>query len=171
MNCCRHASVVATIAMAPALRCLARRRPYAPAHTSREGSASQLVITGKRERRGPVERNVVPAPIPDGGICHAICREGHDCPNHRTRKNVVPVMELVDGEGAGNQCRTEDRRIHRRELPHSGVIVGEQFELPVEVQGEENKAGEGGSRVSAWHALERVVDFLRVAGADLPRVV
>lgn len=55
-----------------------------------------------------VQRDVVESEIPDGRIHHSVRAEGEDGPDDGAGETVVPVVELVDGEGARDEGRAED---------------------------------------------------------------
>jgi hypothetical protein len=54
-----------------------------------------------REGRVASQRNVVEPEIPDGGVDHSVRWDGHHGAYDAARNHVVPVVEFVDGEGAG----------------------------------------------------------------------
>lgn len=108
--------------------------------------------------------------IPDRCINHSICAECEHGPDDRAAEAVVPVVELVDGEGAGDEGSGEDWGVDGDQLPHRGVVVSEDLELGIEVEVEEDEAREGGGGVARREGLEAVVDLVAVAGADGVRV-
>lgn len=118
-----------------------------------------------------VEGDVVEAKVPDGSVGHAVGGEGEDDTDGGTSKDVVPVVELVNGERTTDEDGTEDGDVGDDELPHSGVVVGEDLELGVEVEVEVNEASEAGGGVAGGETLEGVVDLLHVSSADLLRDV
>lgn len=113
-----------------------------------------------------VKWEVVGAPVPDGRVHHTIGTEGHDGADDGAGETVVPVVVLVDGEGAGDERRAEDWGVGGDELPHGWVVVGPDLQLGVEVERKEDEARKGGGRVARREALERVVDLGLVACAD-----
>ena len=141
----------------------------APADLPGKRSAAELHIIAatKRERVRPVKRDMVVAPVPDASVDHAVRAERHDGADDGAGNHVVPVVELVDGQRAGDQARAEHGRVHGRQLPESRVVVGEHLELGVQIQSQKNKTRKRSSRVARRHRLERVVDLIRVARADI----
>ena len=127
-----------------------------------ESAGSSAVDEGSVAQHG----NVVEAEVPHRGVDHAVAAEGHEGANDSTSEDVVPVVVLINGEGAADQARAEQRGIDGDELPHGGVVVGEDLELGIEVEVQEDEASEGGGGVTRGHGLERIVDFLPVARAD-----
>ena len=142
-----------------------------PAGLAGEQGVRELGAAGVGEGRAAVQGDVVEAEVPDGGVDHAVRREGHDGPDDGAGEHVVPVVVLVDGQGAADQARAQDRRVDGDQLPHGRVVVGKDLELGVEVEVQVDEAREGGRGVARRHRLERVVDLLGVARADLGRVV
>jgi len=53
------------------------------------------------------EGNVVEAEVPDGGVDHAVGREGHYGTDDGAGEDVVPVVVLVNGECAANSTLRE----------------------------------------------------------------
>lgn len=94
------------------------------------------------------ERNVVEAKVPDGSVHHAICRESEDSTDDTACNNVIPVVKCVDGEGAADESCAEDGGVDGDQFPHTWVVVGEDLEFAIEVERQENKAGEGCSGVA-----------------------
>lgn len=84
--------------------------------------------------------------IPNTSVDHSIGRGGHDGPDDGAGEAVVPVVEFVDGEGAGDEGGAEEGRVQGEELPHGRVVVGEDFELGVEVVVEVEEAWRGAER-------------------------
>lgn len=119
-----------------------------------------------RKRDGPRKRNVIEAEIPYARKRHAERAEGHDGPDDRPGEQIIPMVKLIDGQSARDQTGAEDGRIRRDQLPHGRVVVGEDLEFGVEVEIEEDEAGEGGRGVPGRHRFQGVVDFLLVARAD-----
>lgn len=116
------------------------------------------------------KRDVVEAEVPDGGVDHAVSREGEDGTDDSASKDVVPVVELVDGKSTANEDSTEDGHVGDDELPHSRVVVGPDLQLSVKVEVEEDKAGEAGGCVTGWERLKRVVDLALITCADIALV-
>lgn len=145
----------------------------APANLPGESSAAQLhiVAAAKGERVGPVEGDMVVAPIPDARIHHAVGAESHDGTDNRASEDVIPVVELVNGQGASNQARAEHGGVDGGELPERGVVVGEDLELGVEVEGQEDESRKGSGGVTRRHRLERIINLIRITSADILGVV
>lgn len=114
---------------------------------------------------------MVEAPVPDGRVRHAVSRKGHDSADDGAGHHVVPVVELVNSERTADEHRAEDGRPDDNELPHGRVVVGEDLELGVEVQGQKDEARKGGRRMAAGERLQAVVDLVWVSRADVARVV
>lgn len=143
----------------------------APASLSREDSVGQFrALHGVHKRRASVQGNVVISPVPNGRVGHSVRRKGHHGADDGAGDDVVPVVELVNGEGASDQNGAENGGVDEDELPHGRVVVGEDLELGVEVEVQEDEAGERGRRVATGKGLQAVVDLVWVAGADFPRV-
>lgn len=77
--------------------------------------------------------DVLTAEVPDGSVGHTVSGESHDSTNNGSGENVVPVVELVNGQGPTNEACTEDRSVDGNELPHGRVVVGEDLQLRVQV--------------------------------------
>lgn len=77
-------------------------------------------------------------------------------------------MELIDRQGTGNQAGPQQRHVSDGQLPHGRVIVGENLQLGVQVQVKEDKASKSSSRMAAGHALEGIINLIRITGANLP---
>jgi hypothetical protein len=75
-------------------------------------------------------------------------------------------MILVNSQSTSNKTGSKKWRVERNELPHGGVIVGEDLELSIEIQIQEHETSKSSSRMSRRHRLKRVVDLLLVARAD-----
>jgi hypothetical protein len=118
------------------------------------------------ERCVAQDGNVVEAEIPYRGVHHAVAAECHQGTDDSAGGNVVPVVELVDSQSTANKAGTEEGCVDGNELPHSGVVVGEDLELSVEVEVQKYEAGKGGGSVAAGHGLERVIDLVAVTCAD-----
>lgn len=95
----------------------------APASLVREHGIAQLIGAVVAEGHVAVQGDVVEAPVPDGRVDHAVRGKGHDGADDGSGKDVVPVVVLVDGEGAADQARAEDGHVDDDELPHGGVLV------------------------------------------------
>ena len=143
----------------------------APASLACENRVVQLSVKTVVEGLAAVEGDVVEAEVPDGSIGHAVGGEGEDNTNGCTSKDVVPVVELVNGERTTDEDGTEDGDVGDDELPHGGVVVGEDLELGVEVQVEVDEASEAGGGVTGGETLKRIVDLLHVASTNLLRNV
>lgn len=83
---------------------------------------------------------MIEAEVPDACVHHPVRREGKRSPDDGARKNVVPVVVLIDRQGARNEHGAQDGRVECCELPHVWRIVGEHLELGVEVEVKEDKA-------------------------------
>jgi hypothetical protein len=137
-----------------------------------EDGVDQLASAlGVHEGGSTVQGNVVVAPVPDGGVGHAVGRKGKDGANDGASNDVVPVVILIHGQGTANQASTEDGSVDGNELPHGGVVVGKDLELGVEVERQVDKASKSSGGVTTGKGLEGVVDLLLVAGADVAGVV
>jgi hypothetical protein len=75
-------------------------------------------------------------------------------------------VEFVNGKGTANQAGAEQWGVDGDELPHSGVVVGEDLQLGVKVEVQVDEACECSSGVARRHGLESVVDLGLVARAD-----
>lgn len=149
-----------------------RKALTSPAHAPRKRRSKQVSIASHvRERHAAVQRDVVEAPVPDGGVCHAVCRKGHDSTDNGASHHVVPVVEFVNSERTADEHRAEDGRVDDDELPHGWMVVGEDLELGVEVQGQEDEARKGGRRMAAGERLQAVVNLVWVSRADVAGVV
>jgi hypothetical protein len=138
-----------------------------PTHLPRENSITQLHRSSTIHKwHIAIERDVVEAEVPDARIHHAVTTDRENRPDDRAGETIVPVVELVDREGAGDERGAEDGRVHRDELPHRRVVVGEHLQLGVEVEVEEAEACEGGGAVARGERFQGVVDFVAVPGAD-----
>jgi hypothetical protein len=142
----------------------------APASLAGEDSVVEAVECARASAvdKGSVaeDGNVVEAEVPNRGVDHAVGAESHESADDCTSENVVPVVELVNGESTTNQAGTEDRSVKGNKLPHGRVVVGEDLELAVEVEVEEHEAGESSSGVTRGHGLESVVDLGLVTRTD-----
>lgn len=144
----------------------------APASTSGEDSIDKLgTFVAVSETGSAVEGDVVVSPVPDGGVGHSVGGECHDGTNNGAGQDVVPVVELIDTEGTADQTSTEDGGVDGDELPHGRVVVGEDLELGVEVEVQEDEASESSSGVATGHRLQAVVDLIGVSSANLLGVV
>ena len=76
-------------------------------------------------------------------------------------------MILIDRQGTGDKCRTEDWSVDGNELPHCWVVVRPYLELGVEVDGEEDETREGGGTVTRREGFERIINLLLITRADL----
>ena len=119
------------------------------------------------ERRAAVQGDVVVAEVPDGSVHHAVAGEGKDGTNGGTSKDIIPVVVLVNSESTTNENRTEDGGVDGDELPEGGVVVGEDLELRVEVQVQEDEASKSSSGVTTRHRLERIINLRLVTRANL----
>jgi len=126
-----------------------------------------LKLRPMTESRAAVERDVVDAPVPDRSVHHTVARESKDSTDDGAGEDIVPVVVLVDGEGTANKTGAEDGGVDGDELPEGRVVVGEDLEFGVEVEVQEDEAGECGGCVATGHGLEGVVDLGLVTGADL----
>lgn len=87
----------------------------------------------------PGKGNVVEAEVPNAGVHHPVGAQSEHGTDDGAGDNVVPVMVLVNSEGTGDQGGTEDGGVECGELPHVRRIVGEDLELGVEVQVQEDE--------------------------------
>lgn len=101
----------------------ASRHALAPAGLARKDRIAQLVGAVVAEGHVAVQGNVVVAPVPDGGVDHAVRGPGEDGADDGSGKDVVPVVVLVDGEGATDEDGAEDGHVGQDELPHGSVLV------------------------------------------------
>jgi hypothetical protein len=118
------------------------------------------------EGRVPRQRDVVEAEVPDRGVHHAVGGDGEDGADHRAGEAVVPVMELVDGQRTRDQAGGENWGVHRDEFPECGVVVAEDLEFGVQVEVEEQEAGECRGAVPGGHRFKGIVDVVSVAAAN-----
>lgn len=126
---------------------------------------------------------MVETEVPDGGVLyvggeyllqisrsgtykHAVRAKGHDRTDHGASEDVVIVVEIIDCERATNQARAQKGSDGRDKLPHGWVIVGEDLELGVEVEGQEDEASKGGGGVTGWHTFKTVIDLLLISSTD-----
>jgi len=125
-------------------RTQSHRLAGAPTSPSSGNSLAPAVLATepvvKAPHVAPGERNVVEAEVPDAGVHHPVCTQSEHGADDGASKNVVPVVILVDREGASDQGGTEDGGVESGELPHVRRIVGEDLELGVEVQVQEDEA-------------------------------
>lgn len=143
-----------------------------PANLASEDGVDKLSTThGVVERSATVEGNVVEAPVPDSGVSHSVSGESEDGSNDGTSKDIVEVVILVDSESSTNENGAEKRGVGDNELPHGGMVVGEDLELGVEVKVQVDEASKGGSGVSTGHRLKSIVDLALVASANIGSVV
>lgn len=133
-----------------------------------ENGLGQLRV-GKVEGRAAVERDVVEAPVPNGSIRHAVRGEGHHGANDGACDDIIPVVELVDGQGAADEHSAEDGGVDSDQLPHAGVVVGKDLELGIEVEVQVHEPTKGGGGVTRGEGFQAVVDGVWVAGADVAR--
>ena len=94
------------------------------------------------------ERNVIPAPVPHRSKHHAVGGDSRHEPNRSTRRDVDRPVIRVGEHGASKNKRGERRREQQQERPQRRLVVGEDFELGVEVQRHKGCSSEGGGRVS-----------------------
>lgn len=127
-----------------------------------EGAGSGAVDKGSVAQDG----NMVEAEVPDRGEDHTVAAEGHESTDDGAGEDVIPVVVLVNSQGTADQASTEEGSVESSKLPHSGVVVGEDLELGVEVEVQKDEAGEGSGGVARGHGLECVIDLLLVARAD-----
>lgn len=139
----------------------------APTGLAGEDSIVQLSLGTVVKSLATVQGNVVEAEVPDGSVGHAVRGEGKGDSDGGTGEDVIPVVELVNSERATDEDGTKDGDVGDDQLPHGGVVVGKDLEFGVEVQVEVAEAGEGSGGVSTGETLERVVDLLHIAGANL----
>jgi len=123
------------------------------------------------ESHRSVEGDVVNPPIPDASVSHAIRRERHDSTDDTTSQNIIPMMELIDGQRACDEACSEDGGVDCCEFPERGVVVGEDLQFAIEVERQKNETCKGGGAVARRHGFEGVVDLLLVAGANLAGVI
>lgn len=130
------------------------------------GAANTVV-----EGRDAAKRDVVVTPIPDGSVCHAVGAKGEGGADGGASEDIVPVVELVDGERAADEDSAKDGSVDQCQLPQGGVIVGEDLELGVEIEVQEDEAGKCCGGVTRGERLQGVVDLPLVTSADLACVV
>lgn len=104
--------------------------------------------------------------IPHGRIHHSIRAEGEHGPDDRSGDAVVPIVELVDGKRASNESSCKDWGVDSNQLPHRGVVVGEDLQLGIKIKVEEDESRKSGRGVSRGEGLETVINLVAVAGAD-----
>lgn len=46
--------------------------------------------------------------VPDGGVDHSVSRDRHDGSDDGAGDQVVPVVVFIDGEGARDECCSEE---------------------------------------------------------------
>lgn len=127
-----------------------------------EGARTSTIDKGSVTEDG----DVVKAEVPHGGIDHSVATESHHGTNNGSGEDVVPVVVFVDRQGTADQASTKEGRVEGDQLPHSRVVVGEDFELGIEIEIQEDEAGEGSGSVARRHRLKGVIDFLLVTSAD-----
>lgn len=111
-----------------------------PAHLASEHCITAFDLANSvAERHVAVQGDVVESEIPDGCVYHAVGAEGEDGANDGAGDAVVPVVELVDGEGTRNEGSAENGCVDSDQLPHRGVVVREDLELGVEVEVKEDE--------------------------------
>lgn len=143
-----------------------------PANLASEDGVNKLSAThGVVERSATVEGNVVEAPVPDSSVGHSVSGESEDGSNDGTGKDIVEVVIFVDSESSTDENGTEKRGVGDNELPHGGMVVGEDLELGVEVKVQVDEASKGGSGMSTGHRLKSIVDLALVASANIGSVV
>lgn len=139
-----------------------------PTSTVSEDSFGQLRV-GKLKGRAAVERDVIEAPVPNGGVCHAVRGESHHGANNGAGNNIIPIVELVNGQRTADEHSAENGGVNDNQLPHAGVIVGKDLQLGVQVEVQVNEPAKGSRGVTRGEGLETVVDGVWVAGADVTR--
>lgn len=137
-----------------------------PASTVCEDRLSQFRVS-KLKGRAAVKRDVVEAPVPNGGVCHAVRGEGHHGANNGAGNDVIPVVELVDGQRTADEHSAKDRSVNDNQLPHARVVVGEDLQLGVQVEVQIYESTKGSGGVARGEGLETVVNGVWVAGADV----
>jgi hypothetical protein len=124
-------------------RTRSHRLAGAPTSPSSGNSLSPAVLPAEpvveAPHVAPGKGNVVEAEVPDAGVHHPVCAQSEHGADDGAGKNVVPVVILVDREGASDQGGAEDLGVESGELPHVRRIVGEDLELGVEVQVQEDE--------------------------------
>jgi hypothetical protein len=127
-----------------------------------------VVCFGKRSGfESGVRRRRLTSEVPDTGVNHAVGGEGHGCSNNSAGENIVPVVVFVNGQSTANEHGAEDGHVENNELPHRGVVVGENLQLCVKIEVKEDESSKGSSGVTRRHRLQAVVDLILVTSADL----
>jgi len=87
----------------------------------------------------PGEGNVVEAEVPNAGVHHPVGTQSENGTDDSAGDNIVPVVVFINREGTRDQGGAENRGVESRELPHVRRVVGEDLELGVEVQVQEDE--------------------------------
>jgi hypothetical protein len=95
---------------------------HSPSSLVREHGMGEFSFSSVK-RHSAVQGDVINSPVPDTGVHHAICGECHDGTDDCAGETVIPVVELVDGQGSSNEGGAEDWGICCDQLPHCGMIV------------------------------------------------
>jgi len=105
---------------------------YTPSCPVRKDSVLQFSLSGD-ERNSTVQWNVIDSPVPDGSVDHAIRGKREEGTNNGTSKAVVPVVKLINGKSACDQCCSENWGVDGNQFPHCWVVVGEKLQLGIQV--------------------------------------
>jgi hypothetical protein len=129
--------------------------------------------------------DVVEAEVPDRGVDHAVRAKGHHGADNSSSENIIPValrlavvpcalqtlislpvVVFVNGKCSTDEAGSKNRCVKSDDLPHGWVVVGEDLELGVQVEVQENKASKGSGGVTRRHGFQAIVDLLTVTCAD-----
>jgi len=88
----------------------------------------------QEERGGARETDVVETEVPDGGEGHAEGNDGCAGTDYSAGKDVVPVVEFVDGKSSSDQASTNHGRKEQNHLPERRAVCAHDLELGIKVQ-------------------------------------
>lgn len=111
--------------------------------------------------------DMVEPEIPDGGVDHAVRRDGKGRPNDGPGDAVIPVVEFVNGQCTGDQGRAEHRGVEGDQFPKGRVVVAEHLHLRVQVEEEVQEPRPRSGAVARRHGFKRVVNLVDVASANV----
>ncbi|KAH0551745.1 hypothetical protein GP486_007037 [Trichoglossum hirsutum] len=162
---------------------IARRTPHdaltlkrlAPPRAPREHHATKPLDRpiGARtiavpEPRPPPQRDVVDAVIPQTRVHDPVAARGHDGADDGAGDDVVGVVVLAHDQGAAQEGGGEDGDVGQDEDEVGRLVVGEELELGVQVDGQSGMGRSAGLKTGPREKQERVVVVVVVAVGNTP---
>lgn len=119
------------------------------------GGGCVVIVSGVvQEAVVPRQRDVIEAEVEQRRVHHAESGKRKKCTDDGASEDVVPIVGTFDYEDTTLDRGVEEGRKDEDELPEARLVVREEFEFGVEVEGEEDGRCESRCGVAAGEGFQ-----------------